>query len=84
MPDKRTPPPQPLICANCEKPLRSFFEIKHVVNGTPSPKMVQVCSILCLVQWGYKYGMTRGIAGLLSLRNELERMAETMKGRKDT
>jgi hypothetical protein len=68
----------PPTCANCQREPKTYFEIRHYRDGTPSPKTVCVCSIVCLMRWAYSYGMQKGIAGVVNL----QMLIETLKGKK--
>jgi hypothetical protein len=61
-------PEAPTICLYCKRELRGFYEIKHVKpDGSTSPKLVRVCSVVCLIQWAYRYGVSLGVRGLAGL-----------------
>jgi hypothetical protein len=80
MPDQQPsqpPPPeaQPLVCAHCRNPLGGYYEIKHVhPDGHASPKLVRTCSIICIIQWAYHYGIGRGLQGLFAVKGIIDKI----------
>ncbi len=66
---------EPLLCRQCQRALRGYYEIKHIKpDGSTSPKQVRVCSVLCLIQWAYSYGVQLGARGLGMVRTAVEHM----------
>jgi len=74
MPDK---------CAHCKNDLTSYFEVSRVnANGKSAPKTVKACSVLCLIQWAYKFGVTHGIKGLMQAKNLVAIVTNLARGHK--
>lgn len=60
----------PPKCAQCKNPLGSYFEVSSVsASGKVAPKTVKTCSVLCLIQWAYNFGLMRGVQGLMQVKN---------------
>ena len=73
--------PELLVCQQCRKNLRSYFQISKIdANGQRAPKNVRVCSLVCLVQWAYNYGVQQGLHGIGMARNLLESITNTVRG----
>jgi hypothetical protein len=41
---------------------------------------VRVCSIVCLIQWAYGFGVGRGVAGAVGLKRAILNFLESVKG----
>ena len=69
-----------LECAHCKRALTSRFEITQY-NTAGSPKLnVNVCSLICLVQWAYRYAAYQGQRGIDAVKNAFAQIQNALKG----
>jgi len=69
-------------CKHCKNSLEriSHFEVTRFDKKGEREGSVRVCSILCLMHWSYNYGVRRGVAGVLSVREAIARIGYALKG----
>ncbi len=67
-------------CASCRNALMSHFKIARVDDTGVEKGAVQVCSILCLLRWGYGFGISRGVAGVMTAKNTFDALAAALRG----
>lgn len=69
-------------CAQCQKPLTSYFQLSRVdVHGKTS-STIQLCSIICVLQYAYTYGTLRGVQGALAVKNTVSGLLSAIRGEK--
>ena len=69
-------------CKHCKNSLEriSHFEVTRFNRKGEREGSVNVCSILCLMNWSYNYAVRRGVAGVLSVREAIARIGHALKG----
>lgn len=69
-------------CAKCQKPLTSHFQLSRVdVHGKAS-STIQLCSIVCVLQYAYAYGTLRSVQGALAVKNTVTGLIAAIRGAK--
>lgn len=69
----------PKVCAACGAPLENYFEVTRFVGGA-SRGAVQVCSLLCVMNWSYAYGAQRVTSTLRDLKGAVSRVTSSIRG----
>lgn len=69
-----------LQCAHCKRPLTSRFEITQYNAQGSETIHVNVCSLICLVQWAYRYAAYQGQRGINAVKNALTQLGNALKG----
>lgn len=68
-------------CAYCKKELGDHFDLARVKNGE-RVGVVQVCSLLCLMQWTYNYSVRQGVRGVVGLKTLVGQVVDTLRGKR--
>jgi hypothetical protein len=66
-------------CAHCNRPLGPRFEITRYDAAGAARGTTNVCSIVCLVQWSYDYGIRRGVQGVIMVKSLFGNLVEALK-----
>lgn len=75
-----TPTSTSTRCAHCARPLAQYFEIiYHNSRGRVAPP-VNVCSIRCLISWGYTYAMKQGLRGVEVAKATIAQIGKFIQG----
>jgi hypothetical protein len=69
-----------LICAHCQRPLTSRFEITQYNSTGAQTIHVNVCSLICLIQWAYRYASYQGQRGIAAIKNAFTQIGNALKG----
>lgn len=72
----------PTTCVHCKRPLGPCFEVTRINKDGQAAGSVRTCSIVCLIQWAYSYGVNRGVAGAIGLKQAITAFLESVKGPK--
>lgn len=70
----------PGLCAHCHRTLRGGFDIVRQREDGQEAGRVNVCSIFCLLNWGYAYALRRGLGGVVTAKGAFDRLVEALKG----
>lgn len=58
-------PSNPNICVMCRKPLAGHYRVTAVDLNAQDKGTIRACSVLCLVQWAYKFAAERTTQGAM-------------------
>jgi hypothetical protein len=64
------------FCTQCTRnidPKGNWYEIAHYFHGTRR-RATRICSVFCLVNWAYNYGVVQGVQGVNMLKQALFKM----------
>jgi len=69
----------PKTCAACGARLENYFEVTRFAGGLPRGS-VQVCSLVCVINWAYSYGAHRVTSTFQDLKAAVSRLASSVRG----
>jgi hypothetical protein len=69
-------------CARCKQTTPGYFNITRFDAEGHDRGSVQVCSAVCLIQWGYEYSVRRGIQGAAAVHDLISNLRNALQGGK--
>lgn len=72
----------PTHCAHCKQRLGACFEVTKINAMGGRVGSVRVCSLKCLINWAYTYGIRRGAEGVNILKTTFQEILKLLKGGK--
>ncbi len=72
----------PIHCAHCKQRLGACFEVTKIDAAGTNKGAVRVCSLKCLINWAYTYGIRRGSEGVTILKTAFQEISKLLKGGK--
>lgn len=58
-------------CSKCQAPLGPYFKIEHVGPEGTVNESAALCSITCLVAWGYDYARMAGMRMAIGVQQKV-------------
>jgi len=67
------------VCANCRRDATAHFKVIRV-DHHGEDHMVTVCSIMCLMKWGYTFATVSGVRLAFGVKNGLSTLLDSLRG----
>jgi len=73
--------PDELMCAHCRRPVPGVrFEITRYNREGEKKGALNVCSLICLVQWSYGAAISQGVSGVMAVKDTLSNLSNMLRG----
>lgn len=69
-----------LRCAHCQRALGSRFEITRYTRDNEKKGALNVCSLICMVQWSYGAAVSHGVQGVMAIKDTLGNLGAMLRG----
>jgi hypothetical protein len=70
------------VCVSCRQSTSSHFSITRYNAQNQSVGSVDVCSITCLLRWGYEYATLEGARLAFGVKNSVTSLLNSLRGSK--
>jgi hypothetical protein len=68
-------------CEYCQNETRIYFQVERRKEGDESSSLsTRVCSILCMLRWGYSYIHMQGQQGVAQVAALVDQVKNVLKG----
>jgi hypothetical protein len=75
--------PAVLICAQCRGPLnRGRFQLTRFDPNGAHQGSVNLCSLLCLLNWTYRFSLKKGSQGINMFKDAIMKIGDMLGGRR--